>query len=298
MSAHINISEHVASLKMHGKSFYFAGFFLGRNEFKRAAALYSFLRYVDDQVDEAPNPEVAREALQQLRESTLLSNASKVGADERDINNVAIAQASLDEFFRGMAYDIGTVAIRNQAELLDYCYCVAGTVGEMMCQVLHCHDVRATNHANDLGIAMQMTNIARDVYADALLGRRYIPGDWVQNASPSEILAPSAAMDALIRAAILRLIKESEPYYRSAYYGISLLPLRSRLAILAASRLYGGIGQAISAAHANNWQQRMILSRTRKTAIAAGSIGDFLTSSSLWRYQPQPSFGKPPAVLN
>lgn len=297
MSARINISEHVASLKMHGKSFYFAGFFLGRNEFKRAAALYSFLRYVDDQVDETTNPEVAREVLQKLRESTLLSSESEVGADERNINNVAIAQTSLDEFFRGMAYDIGTVDIRNQAELLDYCYCVAGTVGEMMCQVLHCSDARATNHANDMGIAMQMTNIARDVYADALIGRRYIPGDWVNNALPSEILTPSAEMDAVIQAAILRLIKESEQYYRSAYYGISLLPLRSRLAILAASRLYGGIGQAIRAERARNWQRRMVLSRSRKTAIAACSIGDFLTSPSLWRYQAQPSFGKPPAVL-
>ncbi|RUO23271.1 hypothetical protein CWE08_01050 [Aliidiomarina iranensis] len=208
-----------------------------------------------------------------------------------------VAASSITEFLRGMAYDVGEVAIENEAELLDYCYCVAGTVGEMMCQALYCDDPRAIRHANDLGIGMQLTNIARDVYEDASMNRRYIPREWL-NAAPSEIVAADEVLAEQVRDAILHLLELADGYYRSAYAGIALLPFRSRLAILTAGRLYQGIGRSIYAEQAMQWRQRKMLSRLRKFTLCAASCGEFLLKPSLWRYQPHPSYGKPASVLN
>jgi len=152
--------EHVATIKQHGKSFYLAGSFLGRDAWQRASALYAFLRHIDDQIDEAEDAATAARALTLIRQQ--LSAVEPTAATDDGDGSLVIEQSTLQQFLRGMAYDIGTVAIADQGELEDYCYCVAGTVGEMMCQALRCDDPRATNHAIDLGIAMQMTNIARD----------------------------------------------------------------------------------------------------------------------------------------
>jgi phytoene synthase len=282
--------EHVATIKQHGKSFYLAGSFLGRDAWQRASALYAFLRHIDDQIDEAEDAATAARALTLIRQQLLVAELTEATADDCSL---AIKQSTLQQFLRGMAYDIGTVAIADQGELEDYCYCVAGTVGEMMCQALRCDDPRATNHAIDLGIAMQMTNIARDVYADSELGRRYLPESWVGGLDAIAIRAAKPATAALIQSAIMRLIALSEQRYQSAYAGIALLPLRSRLAILAASRLYAGIGRAIAADKARDWQQRKVLSAPRKALITAAAVAEFATHPRLWRYQPRPSLGKP-----
>lgn len=281
--------EHAATMQQHGKSFYLAGSFLGRDAWQRASALYAFLRHIDDQIDEAETSIIAAQRLAQIRQQ-LVSTAIMTDPDEQSLT---IEQSTLEQFLRGMAYDIGCVAITDQAELEDYCYCVAGTVGEMMCQALRCDDPRAIGHAIDLGIAMQMTNIARDVHADSALGRRYLPASWIGDVSAESITAATPALSAQIAAAIMRLIALSEQRYQSAYAGIALLPLRSRLAILAASHLYAGIGRAIAAEHAQSWRQRKVLSGTRKAAITAAAVVEFATRPRLWRYQSQPSFGKP-----
>ena len=281
--------EHVAAIKQHGKSFYLAGRFLGRDAWQRASALYAFLRHIDDQIDEAESSTIAAQRLNVIRHQ--LSVAATISSDDQ--RSLAIEQSTLDQFLRGMAYDIGAVAIADQAELEDYCYCVAGTVGEMMCQALRCDDPRATNHAIDLGMAMQMTNIARDVYADSQLGRRYLPASWVGQLSAEAIAAAAPLTSAQIETAIMRLIALSEQRYQSAYAGIALLPLRSRLAILAASRLYAGIGRAIAADNARYWQQRKVLSVPRKGLITLAAVAEFATHPRLWRYQARPSCGKP-----
>lgn len=300
MNIKINLAQQQAALKTHGKSFYLAGLLLGKHEFKRAAALYALLRHIDDEIDEAPNSAVAAERLhaihKQLQERDERQNAATAAAN-KEADYLEIGSSSLQEFMRGMAYDSGKVAVQNTAELLDYCYCVAGTVGEMMCSALHCSDARATQHAQDLGMAMQLTNIARDVYADAQIGRRYLPANWVDNASPRQILAPSEQLSAKVRAAIMRLIQLSQPFYKSGFHGVSLLPWRSRFAIVAAGRIYGGIGSAIYKEGAIHWQERKILSRPQKIMLAARSVGSFCVAPNLWRHNDYPGFGKPENVL-
>lgn len=279
-----------STLKANGKSFYVAGWFLGQEDFKRATALYAHLRDIDDQIDEAADSETAAKNLK-----AILAELDNPIDDEQD--HLEIDTATMHAFLRGMAYDIGEVAIHDQSELEDYCYCVAGTVGEMMCQALRCDDPRAISHAIDMGVAMQMTNIARDVYEDAERGRLYVPKAWLGDISCEDILQPSAAAETQIRSAILCLIALSEKRYQTARHGIALLPVRSRLAILAASYIYGGIGRAIRKEQAQNWQSRMVISKPQKLKLVLVSIAKFVTSSSLWSYRDGPSVGKPEQSL-
>lgn len=144
---------------------------------------------------------------------------------------------------------------------------------------------------------MQMTNIARDVYEDAERGRIYVPRAWLGDISCEDILQPSAAAETQIRSAILCLIALSEKRYQTARHGIALLPVRSRLAILAASYIYGGIGRAIRKEQAQNWQSRMVISKPQKLKLVLVSIAKFVTSPSLWSYRDGPSVGKPEQSL-
>ena len=89
----------------------------------------------------------------------------------------------------GLLGDQEIVLIKNEFELLRYCYRVAGTVGILMCNVLDCDETDAIDYAIDLGIAMQLTNIARDILEDAQMGRRYLPESWVGDVTPEEIVS-------------------------------------------------------------------------------------------------------------
>lgn len=286
----IEPADQSSTLKANGKSFYLAGWFLGKEDFKRATALYAYLRDIDDQIDEAADSETAAGNLR-----AILAGLD-APLDNRQ-SYLEIDTATMHAFLRGMAYDIGEVAVHDQSELEDYCYCVAGTVGEMMCQALRCDDPRAISHAIDMGVAMQMTNIARDVYEDAERGRIYVPKAWLGDISLEDILQLSAAAVPQIRGAILRLIALSEKRYQTARHGIALLPLRSRLAILAASYIYGGIGRAIRKDNAQNWQSRTVISKPQKMQLVLVSIAKFMTSPSLWNYRDSPSVGKPEQTL-
>lgn len=290
MKVSINTQSQASTLKKHGKTFYFAGLFLGKKEFERATALYAFLRSIDDAIDEANTKTSALRRLNRIRCSIEQENSEPTEASG---NNLELSDTSISEFLRGMAYDTGTVAINNKFELDDYCYCVAGTVGEMMCDALGSNDKRAIDHAIDLGIAMQMTNIARDVYEDAQIGRRYLPASWVGELTPEQIEHPDKGTDRQIRAAICRLLKQARIRYRHARQGIALLPVRSRFAILTASHLYQHIGEQILAEKAVNWQTRARVSGFKKVIITSQCIASFATSADYWRYTRRAGIGRP-----
>lgn len=290
MKIPINKHEQAAILKKNGKTFYFAGLFLSNIAFRRATALYAFLRSIDDAIDEADSESTALSRLNNIRTKVQANiDREKQVCDELLI----ISETSISEFLRGMSYDTGTVEIKDKDELDDYCYCVAGTVGEMMCEALGSRDKRAIDHAIDLGIAMQMTNIARDVYEDATLGRRYLPASWLGELTPAQILAADQNAECQIRAAICRLIKQARVRYRHARLGIALLPLRSRFAILAASYLYQEIGEQILTEQAANWRSRKRVGIIRKTIITAKCVVRFVTKPSYWRYVRLGGIGRP-----
>jgi phytoene synthase len=131
------------------------------------------------------------------------------------------------ELIAGMASDAETVRVADEAELLRYCYRAAGTVGLMMCRVLDAPEPAAAAHAVDLGIAMQLTNLCRDVSADARMGRRYLPASLVGDIGPTELIDPSPTLQPALRAAVARLLALAETYYASGEAGLPFLPVRA-----------------------------------------------------------------------
>ena len=145
-------------LKRHGRSFHFASLFLSAGHRDRAADLYAFCRQVDDIADEAADKNKAWDELETIKTglSKGANGASRNGTSRAAYDLVATVQS-----------DLRTVDLQTQDDLIQYAYGVAGTVGLLMCDVLGVHDARAKSYAIDLGIGMQLTNIARDVQADA-----------------------------------------------------------------------------------------------------------------------------------
>ncbi|MDP4823237.1 MAG: squalene/phytoene synthase family protein, partial [Aestuariivirgaceae bacterium] len=235
-------------LRRNGRSFHFASRFLGKRHGERAARLYALCRAIDDLADEAPDAALADARLD------LLSQAIAAGDNADPIASAALALhtdtgfplGALQALISGVRSDLEPVAIPDEAALVDYAYSVAGTVGLMMCSVLDVDDPKAAPFAVDLGIAMQLTNIARDVGADALLGRRYLPAIWVGDISPAMLSAPGGALEDSAIIAVKRTLQLAERYYESGEAGLGFLPPRARLAILTAARVYRAIGKRIA----------------------------------------------------
>lgn len=264
-------------LRQHGRSFHFAGRFLGEAHAMRAARLYAFCRHVDDLADEAPNPQAARHALDRLRRD--LARGDSASPEVRDLIELAdethmpLAWPAI--LVDGVSRDLDPVALADERDLVLYAYRVAGVVGLMMCAVLGTRDRRAYPFAVDLGLAMQMTNIARDVLEDARMDRRYLPGSWIGGATAGALAAPDAALKARIEDAVARLLALSERYYRSAEHGMGHLPPRARFAILVAGRVYREIGCKLARNGYRAWAGRTRVSGTRKALIALAAAGDF-----------------------
>ena len=171
----------------------------------------------------------------------------------------------------GLILDQKDVLFKQEEELIRYSYHVAGTVGIMMCDALKCDNVLAKSFAIDLGIAMQLTNIARDVLEDAKMGRRYLPGIWVQNISPKEIVLAAKTNDLkkihIISKGIKKLLILAEQYYLSGEKGFTFLPFNTRVAISVASGVYREIGVQLENENFN-WQNgRQITSIFSKIKI-------------------------------
>ena len=161
---------------------------------------------------------------------------------------------------------------KQEEELIRYSYHVAGTVGIMMCDALKCDNVLAKSFAIDLGIAMQLTNIARDVLEDAKMGRRYLPGSWVQNIPPKEIVLAAKTNDLkkihIISKGIKKLLILAEQYYLSGEKGFTFLPFNTRVAISVASGVYREIGVQLENEN-YNWQNgRQVTSVYKKIKIS------------------------------
>ena len=177
-----HIERAKLTLKKNGKSFYWAGKFLPTIYIDRASELYQFCRILDDIADSGEDA-----SLKSLKAVKLnLKKKNNIGFNKNenltypDFFNLYSKKAAID-LIDGLILDQTTVLFKEENELIRYSYHVAGTVGLMMCDALKCYNKNAYLFAIDLGIAMQLTNIARDVLEDAKMGRRYIPGSWINN---------------------------------------------------------------------------------------------------------------------
>ena len=261
-------------LARHGKSFYWASLFLGHKMAYRAARLYEFCRFVDDIADgDLPH---RHETLADISAS-LKANDSSSGPEVEAFLNLAsevnIPMQAATELLDGMLLDQHPTAMKDQAELLRYCHAVAGTVGLMMCRILNCRHPRADHFAIDLGVAMQLTNIARDVLEDAKMGRRYLPHQWV-NFSAAEIATGQIQYRYTTSKAIEQLLNLADKYYNSALLGIQLLPFRSRFSITVALRVYRQIGVLLRRRKLAWWNGRVVVNKIEKALLSLYSLVD------------------------
>jgi len=282
-SPHPEPEFDATSLRRNGKSFYFASRFLGAKHAMRAARLYAFCRHIDDMVDEADDPHVARENLDQL-EHELIGQAEAT-AQTRDFLALAretgMALDPVLALIEGVRSDLGTVSLATEDELLRYAYRVAGVVGIMMCDALDVRAPQARPFAIDLGIGMQLTNIARDVAEDAGLGRRYLPAAWVDSATAAQILHPDPALQEVIPRARRRLLELADLFYASAERGMGYLPGRARFAILVAARVYRQIGHKIAQQGFATWRGRASVSGPEKLMVASRAALSFVLNGQL-----------------
>lgn len=274
-----------AVLAAKGRSFYWASKLLGTRHADRATRLYGFCRYVDDLADEATSIASAQAALEQTRAAirTGITHDPLIQDMLALMSECAIDPAIVLELIDGVASDLGTVRIADEVALLRYCYRVAGTVGLMMCAVLDVTDTRAHAHAVDLGIAMQLTNICRDVASDALLHRVYLPAALLGDVEAESLINPIASLQPQVTACEASLLEKAELYYRSGEQGLAYLPVGARSGILVAARIYRAIGTTLQRHHYRYWPQRVVVSTAAKALITAHALLTRPFALSFWR---------------
>ena len=214
-------------LKKHAKSFYWASFFLSSNTLDKCSSLYNFCRTLDDIVDDDNNLNLKKEIFSKFKkdfESKNLNN--QIIKDMWSIvDSENISKQIVIDLFDGIETDLAEkVVINSKKDLLVYSYRVAGTVGLMISKILRVKNKEALKGAIDLGIAMQLTNIARDVCEDKERNRQYVKHDF-----------PS----------IQEIIMESQIFYENSFSSIRNIPFRSRFSVIVARRVYRKIGDYI-----------------------------------------------------
>ena len=214
-------------LAIYAKSFNWAGFFLPKKIYEKCSALYDFCREADNIADDENKIEIKKDNFIKFRNNFVNKNYDDpVIKNMWDlINEFSISTKIVDDLFEGINSDIKeNVKLNSKKELLIYSYRVAGTVGLMMAKILNVHKEQSLKSAIDLGIAMQLTNISRDVMEDKKSNRFYINESFED---------------------IKNTIKLSEKFYENSFYSIKEIPLSFRFSILVARRVYRKIGYKI-----------------------------------------------------
>ncbi len=275
MDCHVDDNKIV--LKKNGKSFHWAGKFLNKECINRAAELYSFCRILDDIADsEEANSHKYLINIKSIIKKNTFTELKNIYSIKYPKFLKSSSKKVVIDLIDGLILDQKGILFKQEEELIRYSYHVAGTVGIMMCDSLKCDNDLAKSFAIDLGIAMQLTNIARDVLEDAKMGRRYLPGSWVQNISPKQIVLAAKTNDLkkinIISKGIKKLLILAEKYYLSGEKGFTFLPFNTRIAISVASGVYREIGVQLENEN-YNWQNgRQITSIFSKIKITIFKI--------------------------
>ena len=272
------------SIKSEGKSFYWASFFLPKKNRIAASRLYSICRYLDDVADNSKldTSSQIKNIFNQIKENE--SSEINIFFKKNNIN-----LGILKDLIDGLISDQQNVRVTDEKELIDYSYKVAGTVGLMMLPIINTKDAEARKHAIDLGIAMQLTNIARDIYEDAKMNRLYLPKEWLGQVSISDLIDNKLddQKKRLIELSIKNLIELSDKFYANGFSGMKFIPLRTRLAIFFAAKIYKGIGEKIKSGGYVYKLERIYLNKLEKLWITIISIPEFLFLKNIFKsYKP------------
>jgi phytoene synthase len=221
------MDKNQSLISKHAKSFSYAGFFLSKETFKKCSILYDFCRTVDDIADEDGQLDTKKKKFLEFKSefknknfsNNIIKNVHKLLEEE------GISHKIVDDLLDGVESDLkNEVNLDTKKNLLIYSYQVAGTVGLMMAKILKVKNQQSLRCAVDLGVAMQLTNIARDVIEDKNRNRAYIKADF-NSISETIFLA--------------------DIFYKSSLPAIKNIPISSRFAILVARRIYKRIGREI-----------------------------------------------------
>ena len=214
-------------IKLHAKSFYWASFFLSKKIFLKSSSLYNFCRTLDDIVDGPEDLDLKKQKFLQFKNDFINKNFNNKIIQEMwgIMKSEYISKIVVLDLFDGVETDLKEkVILNNKKDLMMYSYRVAGTVGLMMSKILKVEGKNALRGAINLGIAMQFTNIARDIVEDKRRNREYIGHNF---------------------SSLKEIINDSEILYDRSFQAIKSIPLRSRFAIIVARRVYRKIGHYI-----------------------------------------------------
>lgn len=258
-------------IEQHSRSFSLAAKLLPKEIRSDVVKLYAWCRWCDDAVDEATSCGEAKERI-----DLLTADVERIyaGQPPNHVSSKWLADIALKyslpielpiDLLAGMKTDMSKPIFETEAELLHYCYQAAGTVGLMMCRIMGVNSISALRNAEALGIAMQLTNIARDISEDWYNGRRYVPKKWLSSI-PKKDMTPT---NKEVRRAVQELITLSENYYAQGYNGLEHLPDGSRVAIRVAGKVYQEIGNEIIRQDFAVMSNRVFVSRKTKVQIVA-----------------------------
>ena len=277
-------------IRQGSKSFHMASLLLPEIYRQHARGLYGFCRMADDLVDEASDPAKAVEILSRRLERIYEGQPENNPTDRAFADIVyhfAIPRGIPDALIEGFAWDATGKRYETLSEVIDYGVRVAGTVGVMMALIMGRRSDAALALAIDLGVAMQLSNIARDVVEDASLGRVYLPADCLaaNGCTPEQVLNNPG----LGSAAASRLVSQAELLYDRAGNGIAMLPASCRASINAARMLYREIGLV---AQSQGHRGRAFVPTRRKLALVlkAAMAVPFLSNGSHTTCLPEGEF--------
>jgi len=271
-----DLAELSAIIAHGSKSFHAASLLLPESVRRSAFAIYAFCRFSDDLVDSRGADMATIERLHERLERIYAGNPMEAVADRAfafAVARHAIPRSVPAALIDGYAWDIEARRYDSLDALNAYGARVAGTVGVMMTIVMGRRSETVLARAADLGLAMQLTNIARDVGEDARNGRLYLPLDWLaEEGIDADAFLGDPVFSPGIGRVTERLLAAAATLYRRAETAIASLPLSCRPAIRAAAGIYAEIGTQIAAAHYDTVSRRAVTSRLRKAQILASSL--------------------------
>jgi len=287
------IEQSLRAIQRGSKSFALAAQLFDPPTRESAILLYAWCRHCDDQIDEQalgfrttrPSTEPAEDRLAILERETRRALAGEpveepaFAALQEVVRRHAIPDRYPLELLRGFAMDVEGRRYETLDDCCQYCYHVAGVVGVMMAYVMGARGEDTLDRASDLGIAFQMTNIARDVVDDAEAGRVYLPGDWLRGAGVplAEIASPEHRP--AVSSVVARLLAEADRHYASAEVGLARLPFRAAWAVAAARRVYRDIGRLVRERGPRAWDRRASTGRGRKILLTLAAAGDAVAAT-------------------
>jgi phytoene synthase len=293
-------ADHAAcrsAIRAGSKTFHAASWLLPARVRKSALALYAFCREADDAIDQSGSPAQALEGLQERLRKAYRGEPIDNPAD-RALADVVVTHAIPYELpaalLEGFAWDAEGRVYPDLETLKEYAVRVAGTVGVMMSLLMGVRSTTALARAAELGIAMQLSNIARDVGEDAHLGRIYLPRSWLSEAGlDADEWLKRPEFTPAMGAVIDRLLLEAENLYVRAVSGITELPADCRPAIHAARLMYAEIGREVGRRDGDSVSQRAVVSGRRKALLIAQALSQTVRSSSPdkdWPVEPAAQF--------